>query len=205
MGSAGHYIKATKWGLAKKPNIKTCGLININSLWKLALVALTHLLLEDTQFSYFTFIERTAVKILKDPINIKCTKAWNETFNWIDTCIYDREYISCEQTGTTRHLYYCAEFECPSHFKCDNSYCVPIRHRCDNQWDCPNGEDENNCLDFDCYGLFFCPFEQKCLSFLDVCDGTPHCTDTEIDEQYCDVRPCPNDCFCVGRSIQCVD
>ncbi len=101
--------------------------------------------------------------------------------------------------------YYCAEFECPSHFKCDDSYCVPIRHRCDNQWDCPYGEDENNCLEFKCNGFFYCPLEQKCLSFMDVCDGKPHCKVTQIDEHYCDIRPCPKACFCVGRSIQCID
>ena len=78
----------------------------------------------------------------------------------------------------------------------------PSRHRCDTHCDCPYGEDENTCSDFKCYGLFFCPVEQRCLSFLDVCDGKLHCKETEIDEHYCDVRSCSKDCFCIGHAIQ---
>ena len=29
--------------------------------------------------------------------------------------------------------------------KCPNSYCIPLRRRCDDTWDCPNGEDEDFC------------------------------------------------------------
>ncbi len=101
-------------------------------------------------------------------------------------------------------------FKCPSHFKCDDSYCVPIRHRCDTIWDCPYGEDENDCIDFKCTGLFFCPFEQKCLSYIDVCDNKADCKETKIDEHpyLCDdkgsIKSCPDECFCVGYAIQCI-
>ena len=80
---------------------------------------------------------------------------------------------------------------CPSHFKCDNSYCVPVRHMCDKQWDCPHGEDEKACYDFHCEGLFLCPIEGQCLSFIDICDGNVNCKETNIDELFCEVDVCP--------------
>ncbi len=79
---------------------------------------------------------------------------------------------------------------CPS--KC--SYCVPVRHVCDTTWDCPYGEDEHGCK-VNCAYLFWCPIEQKCLSFVDLCDGRIHCKDTYSDELFCEVNQCPEPCF----------
>ncbi len=104
---------------------------------------------------------------------------------------------------TSRNLYYCADLECPSHFKCDRSYCVHVRHMCDMKWDCPLGEDENSCIGFNCQGFYLCPVERLCLSFIDVCDGKADCKDTRIDELLCEASSCPQKCFCVGYIILC--
>ncbi len=50
-------------------------------------------------------------------------------------------------------------FQCPSHFKCTGSYCIPIRHMCDAIQDCPYGEDETHCSQHNCSGFFLCILE----------------------------------------------
>ncbi len=36
--------------------------------------------------------------------------------------------------------------QCPLYYKCDNSYCIGLRHVCDTVWDCPDGQDEIRCF-----------------------------------------------------------
>ena len=102
------------------------------------------------------------------------------------------------------HLYYCKEFECPSHFKCPESYCIPIRHICDSEQDCPFGEDEENCSILTCSGLFWCPVDKLCLSHIEICDGIIHCPLTKEDELFCNMNSCPKTCFCVGYGVHCI-
>ena len=80
-----------------------------------------------------------------------------------------------------------------------------MKHVCDAKWDCPHGEDEDSCQEFHCSGLFWCPIEMYCLSFLDICDGKVDCEQTAIDEQFCNMAPCPKKCFCVGYAVSCID
>ena len=103
------------------------------------------------------------------------------------------------------HLFYCEDFQCPSHFKCTGSYCIPIRHVCDGSQDCPYGEEETQCKGYSCTGLFRCPVEQLCLGFIDVCDGQLHCTISHDDEFLCSSLPCPEQCACAGAIIVCAD
>ncbi len=56
-----------------------------------------------------------------------------------------------------------------------------------------------------CY--FYCPVEEICLSFIDVCDGYRHCLETGDDELLCDLPDmdvCPMACFCIGYFIDCL-
>ena len=102
----------------------------------------------------------------------------------------------------------CDKFACPSHFKCPKTYCIPVRHLCDGETDCPDGDDEAKCKNYLCPGFFYCPVERLCLSFIDVCDGYKHCLETGDDELLCDLPDfyvCPTACFCVGYFIDCVD
>ena len=76
----------------------------------------------------------------------RCSSIYEDaTFYWFDTCIHDRDYLSCGNYSTSVHLLYCLGFECPMHYKCPQSYCVPIRYTCDGLQDCPYGEDELRC------------------------------------------------------------
>ncbi len=73
-------------------------------------------------------------------------------------------------------------------------------------WDCPYGEDEEDCSHFRCSGLFWCPIEKRCLSFLDVCDGKTECIQSNIDERFCEeMHLCPVQCFCVGYAVHCIN
>ena len=96
------------------------------------------------------------------------------------------------------HLFYCDDFQCPSHFKCSDSYCIPVRHMCDGIQDCPYGEEEIQCNGHNCVGYFWCPVESLCLGFIDVCDGQVHCSLSHDDELLCNTISCPAQCACVG-------
>ncbi len=71
-------------------------------------------------------------------------------------------------------------------------------------WDCPDGQDEIRCFSVKCKGLFLCPKEKLCLSFVDVCDGKIHCFDTKSDELVCESKICPRSCFCSGFLVHCI-
>ncbi len=51
-----------------------------------------------------------------------------------------------------------SEFTCPS--KPNDTYCIPIRHLCDSEQDCPFGEDEEGCSEFRCEGFFWCAIDK---------------------------------------------
>ncbi|XP_072171885.1 uncharacterized protein [Diadema setosum] len=64
-------------------------------------------------------------------------------------CIYDFDYLGymrgCRDGSHLRKAH-CESFTCPVyHLKCPDSYCIPLRMRCDVKRDCPNGEDELSC------------------------------------------------------------
>ncbi|XP_071964993.1 uncharacterized protein [Antedon mediterranea] len=118
-------------------------------------------------------------------------------------CLYDVDQYSI-QVGCrdSTHLGSCQDFECPDYmFKCPNSYCIPMRRRCDEIWDCPNGEDETGCSSYTCSDYYHCRSSQQCLSPMEVCDGVKHCPLGD-DEQFCDIS-CPSSCTCTGFVVQC--
>ncbi len=67
-------------------------------------------------------------------------------------CIFDKYQQS--------QILFCMFYECPFHFKCKNSYCIPHKYVCDLVFDCPNGEDEKKslCLNHTCPGMFKCVY-----------------------------------------------
>jgi len=100
-----------------------------------------------------------------------------------------------------------------------NYFSILSRERCNGRFDCPNGEDEQNCptttapasttttttattlrtttqqpTTTTCTG-FKCKFSEKCLSFKYVCDGTRDCPGWGEDELCCNNNTqyrCPN-------------
>ncbi len=103
------------------------------------------------------------------------------------------------------HLFYCHDFECPMHYKCPDSYCIPVRHSCDGRQDCPYGHDELSCSGRNvCTNMYWCPVEGLCLSPIDICDDRCHCNVTCDDERLCDKPTCLPQCQCIGYMIQCI-
>ncbi|XP_072178152.1 uncharacterized protein [Diadema setosum] len=120
------------------------------------------------------------------------------------TCLYDfDEYglqIGCRDVT---HLRHCELFECGSStFKCPNTYCIPLKRRCDGTRDCPTGEDELGCDNYTCpSGTYRCRGEMFCLTPSEVCDGIKQCPQGD-DEFFCG-EACPSGCLCSGLAYTC--
>ena len=76
---------------------------------------------------------------------------------------------------------------------------------CDGNPDCPDGEDEQACEDFQCVGLLRCRGDDICVHPTDICDGIVHCLMSGDDEKLCHMLPCPKTCICRGTSFKCYD
>ena len=118
-------------------------------------------------------------------------------------CMHDYDIrgaaIGCSNFA---HLLNCKDYECPSMFKCPNSYCIPVKHICDGTYDCVDGWDERFCNNLSCPGLLRCDGERSCMEQQLVCDGTSHCKHGD-DEMYCDFINCPMGCLCKGYVLNC--
>ncbi|XP_030835428.1 low-density lipoprotein receptor-related protein 2-like [Strongylocentrotus purpuratus] len=124
-------------------------------------------------------------------------------------CMYDFNVFGLiKGCRNVKHLEDCRNKNdtCPeSTMRCPNSYCIPLRYRCDQKKDCPYGEDENECESFTCpEGSFRCNSKQGskglCISPQHVCDGVIHCPDMD-DELLCSA--CPEGCACNDLSYAC--
>ncbi|XP_062334376.1 prolow-density lipoprotein receptor-related protein 1 isoform X2 [Osmerus eperlanus] len=72
-----------------------------------------------------------------------------------------------------------------------SSLCISQTQLCDRQRDCPDGYDEENCVDA-CKdpGDFLCKDRRKCVSRLEVCDGRAHCADGSDERECPSLPPC---------------
>ena len=68
---------------------------------------------------------------------------------------YDR-YGVVRGCPNGKHLEDCESFQCDNHYKCEQSYCIPVNYICNSKVDCPHGDDEVNCSKYRCPGLFRC-------------------------------------------------
>ena len=119
-------------------------------------------------------------------------------------CVYDtRQSLECSECARLEHLYHCAEFECPTMFKCRINYCIPTYMLCDGVRDCPDGDDEASCVNIMCPGLLRCRSDHLCIHPVNICDGFVHCLNSEDDEQLCLLSSCPEKCKCQGQLIKC--
>ncbi|XP_063961299.1 uncharacterized protein LOC129269692 [Lytechinus pictus] len=136
-----------------------------------------------------------------DDNTLRCFNGEKFDARW--RCVYDfDEYglqLGCRDVT---HLRDCGDLQCSGNmFKCPNSYCLPLRRRCDSVADCPGGEDEFECELYSCPGFLQCHGERYCVTDDQICDGVKDCTDGD-DEMFCDIA-CPSGCSCDGLSFAC--
>ena len=133
-----------------------------------------------------------------------CNSFSNESYPNNEVCLLTRDqYGVTEHCSNTEHLRFCVDFRCPNHYKCLESYCIPLHQVCDGIKDCPTGQDEGNCGEFACQGYFQCKGTHMCLHLHYLCDGVVDCPFHSDDEQHCDNYRCPKDCQCIGFTVTC--
>ena len=72
-------------------------------------------------------------------------------------------YKSIQDFNDNPIMMICTYDECSRHFKCWNSYCIPLHFLCDGILQCPYGDDEDECHDLTCVGLFRCRESNICV------------------------------------------
>ncbi len=121
-------------------------------------------------------------------------------------CVYEVDsysmYIKYCRNGA--HLDNCSHHECPSMYKCRDSYCVPYHYVCNGRIDCPHGEDENNCSQLNCPGLLRCRHDDVCVHPDNIGDNITDCLLSKDDETLLSVDRCPESCKCIGNAATCV-
>ena len=93
---------------------------------------------------------------------------------------------------------------CPdTHYRCATAmiHCLPIYTRCNELYDCPYHEDERECEDITCPGLYRCRDSTVCVHVDHVCDGWSQCPQRD-DEWLCGMV-CPPQCLCQGHAFLC--
>ena len=121
-------------------------------------------------------------------------------------CVYEVDsysmYIKYCRNGA--HLDNCSNHECPSMYKCRDSYCVPYHYVCNSRLDCPHGEDENNCSQLNCPDLLRCRHDDVCVHPDNIGDNITDCLLSKDDERLLSVDRCPESCKCIGNAATCV-
>ena len=134
-----------------------------------------------------------------------CNSFSNENYPNNEICLLTRDqYGVTEHCSNTEHLRFCVDFRCPNHYKCFESYCIPLHLVCDGIKDCPTGQDEEHCERFTCQGYFQCKGTHLCLHLNYLCDGVVDCYLYSDDELYCDSFQYPKGCESIGLTVTCI-
>ncbi len=122
------------------------------------------------------------------------------------TCLleFTKNDVSFCRAGN--HLRRCSIHQCPTSFKCNQSYCIPFHSVCNGVQDCPHGEDEQSCDNgtITCKGLLKCQKDNVCVHPDYLCDGKEDCPLSGDDEKLCNLSQCPSGCVCLGESYVCM-
>ena len=95
------------------------------------------------------------------------------------------------------------DMTCPeTHFWCPRKdLCLPVFVRCNQVYDCPGHEDEDDCDLYECPGFYRCRNSKVCVHVTHVCDDWPLCPQND-DELLCS-QSCPLQCTCHGLAFFC--
>ena len=153
----------------------------------------------------YQFIKKTLRKRLFNNALSLCNSFSNESYPNTEICLLTRDqYGVTEHCSNTEHLRFCVDFRCPNHYKCFESYCIPLHLVCDGVKDCPTGQDEVHCGEFSCHGYFHCKGMHLCLHLIYLCDGVVDCYLYNDDELYCDSFHYPKGCESMGFTVTCI-
>ena len=134
---------------------------------------------------------------------------------YYDVCYQRHDICTYKESDTgllapcrnAAHLKACRSHQCPTKYKCIESYCVEHDKVCDGISHCPMGEDESDCgnriTNNSCPGLYKCKDSYVCIHSEQICDQKVNCPIRGEDEKRCDILPCPNNCTCIGNNIDC--
>ena len=96
-------------------------------------------------------------------------------------CVFERdlfgEPLYCPDTENLRH---CEKHTCPGYYKCHRSFCIPVHALCDGVEDCPSGEDEVSCKNFQCTGVLKCKGNSSVTNKTDCSNSYVH-ANTSVD------------------------
>ena len=162
---------------------------------------------EDEPILLSQIVEKKSLKC-KCQHQIPCRPGHIKCYNISEICSYrlkkNNHLIHCR---TGEHLQSCMNFICDVMFKCAFSYCISWAYMCDQKWDCPYGDDENECAE-NCRNraVFRCKYSRSiCLHLGNVCDSKRDCPLGD-DELLCAFQDfhCPPSCICLAFAIKCM-
>ena len=140
------------------------------------------------------------------PNMIECYPGHSTCYTTEQKCIYvlRKETKTLLYCRNGQHLQNCNNEECIWKFKCQNSYCIPYQYICDGKWDCWYGQDELQCDQYTCIGMFICRYSVACIHTRNMCDGMTDCP-MEDDELICPKINCIDKCKCLNHGIYCIN
>ncbi len=163
-------------------------------------------------YAYLDYTVESEISVSHNNLNISCvsygytpcSEDYSQCFPPEALCVFERlSGNNIRYCTNGMHLRSCYLFECPKHYKCAYSYCIPLHSICNGELDCPSGEDEQECDDHLCLDLLRCSKEGYCVHPAYLLDGHVQCPLTADDEDIYVLQPCPGGCFCIGELIKC--